>query len=352
MTHEPLIAIIVPVHNGMPYLPEAIASILQQTLTRWQLHVVDDGSTDDTPYYLKSITDPRVCYHRLEKIGFSGALNYALAESMFSLVARMDADDIAEPTRLAEQYDYMTQHPDCVAVGCQSITIDAAGRGVGDRQFPQTDEAIRWQMAFGCPFQHPGVVYRHEAVRAAEQYRPEEYPADDYGLWIRMSRQGKLANLPSKLLRYRIHGTSITSTQTELQTRVCSQLAAKYATSILPAIDPTTFGELYHFVAAGTLPQVVSLANLTSAFRAWQRHFALARTAPSSDLAVWMARVASWVRWHCLRHASERRWSPWNAWKWLRLAGQFDARDGSLGSMARRWLHQRIKPGRKPALAD
>src|SRR4051812_31537258 len=104
MSSTPLISVLLPVHNGMPYLPEAVESILGQTFPRLELLLIDDGSTDDTPRYARSLGDRRVCYHRLEKVGLVGALNYGLSVARADRVARMDADDISVPDRLTRQY--------------------------------------------------------------------------------------------------------------------------------------------------------------------------------------------------------------------------------------------------------
>src|SRR5262245_36140263 len=106
MSASPAISVLLPVHNGMPYLPETVASILAQTCTDFELLAIDDGSTDDTPRYLNSLHDLRIRYHRLNKVGLVGALNYGLEQARAPLVARIDGDDIALPERLARQIDY------------------------------------------------------------------------------------------------------------------------------------------------------------------------------------------------------------------------------------------------------
>src|SRR5262245_4369124 len=100
MSSQPAISIVLPVHNGIPYVRQAVESLLGQTFRDFELLAVDDGSTDETPQYLRSLADPRVRYHRLEKVGLVATLNYGLERACGAAIARLDADDIAYPSRL------------------------------------------------------------------------------------------------------------------------------------------------------------------------------------------------------------------------------------------------------------
>src|SRR5262245_55831113 len=97
MNDSPAISVLLAVHNGLPYLPQAVESVLGQTLGAFELILIDDGSTDDTPAYLRSLVDLRVRVERLEKVGLPQALNHGLRIARGRLIARLDADDIAYP---------------------------------------------------------------------------------------------------------------------------------------------------------------------------------------------------------------------------------------------------------------
>src|SRR5947209_1681122 len=94
---EAAISVLMPVHNGMPYLPETVTSVLSQTFQEFELLAVDDGSTDGTSKYLLSLDDSRIRYHRLKKVGLVAALNYGIEQASARFIARIDADDIAFP---------------------------------------------------------------------------------------------------------------------------------------------------------------------------------------------------------------------------------------------------------------
>src|SRR5438477_491801 len=129
---KPRISVVLPVHNGMPFLPQAVDSILAQSFPAFELNVIDDGSTDDTPAYLRAQSDRRIHYHRLEKVGFSEALNYGIGCSSAPLIARMDGDDVAEPQRFSQQLQYLEHDRLCILVGCQSTVINAQNETVKD----------------------------------------------------------------------------------------------------------------------------------------------------------------------------------------------------------------------------
>src|SRR5919106_3135935 len=95
-----LLTVGIPVYNAMPFLPEAVESVLRQTYPDFDLLVVDDGSTDGGPDYLRSVSDPRVRVIRQENQGMSNALNRMLREINTPWLVRQDADDLADEHRL------------------------------------------------------------------------------------------------------------------------------------------------------------------------------------------------------------------------------------------------------------
>src|SRR5215470_6509872 len=103
MMTTPQVSVLMAVHDGAPWVKDAVASVLAQTLDDLELIVLDDGSTDATPALLGAITDRRVRVERRPRTGLTRALNEALALARAPIVARLDADDLALPERLARQ---------------------------------------------------------------------------------------------------------------------------------------------------------------------------------------------------------------------------------------------------------
>jgi glycosyltransferase involved in cell wall biosynthesis len=106
----PAVSVVMGVFDGAPWVGAAVASLLEQTLADLEVVVIDDGSTDATPDVLASIRDPRLRIERCARQGLTRALNRALDLARAPLVARLDADDLALPERLARQREYLDAH--------------------------------------------------------------------------------------------------------------------------------------------------------------------------------------------------------------------------------------------------
>lgn len=213
MDRIPEITVLMPVHNGEPHVREAAASILNQTFRDFEFLVVDDASDDRTVEILESFGDPRLrLLKSRERLRFSGALNFGLEHARGALIARMDADDIALPDRLACQRAFMQAHPD---IGLSGGLATAFGlrRGAYFRP-PMTHAEIQAYLLFDSPFVHPTVMMRRELLEQhGLRFDPAFCPADDYELWSRATRLFPVANLDRVVLRYRVHGASLTGTE-------------------------------------------------------------------------------------------------------------------------------------------
>jgi glycosyltransferase involved in cell wall biosynthesis len=200
-----------PVKNGMPFLPEAVDSVLRQTFGEFQFLIIDDGSTDETPRYIESLGDPRVRVVRHETSqGVARSLNEGLALCTTPFIARQDADDISEPERLERQMRFMTEHPECIVLGTQGHKVDEAGNDLEPYAHRPSDEnELRSLLLLSPPFIHGSVLMRREPVLRAGGYRDKIRFAEDYDLWLRLEAPHALANLPEVLYRYRVHGSQI-----------------------------------------------------------------------------------------------------------------------------------------------
>src|SRR5262245_44814994 len=111
MNSLPKVTVLMSVYNGMPYLTEAVDSVVGQTLKDWILLIIDDGSTDGTAAYLDSLTDPRIQVVHQENRGLAGALNHGVDLCQTEYLARLDADDVALPTRFEKQLAFLEARP-------------------------------------------------------------------------------------------------------------------------------------------------------------------------------------------------------------------------------------------------
>lgn len=248
---SPDISVLLPVRNGMPFLPETIESVLGQTFKNFELVVVDDGSTDDTPTYVNALDDARIRYHRLEGGGLVNALNYGIQRSAAEVIARIDGDDVAEPTRLAEQLRAFHENPKLALIGCDFLRIDPRGNVFGKSSINVTsDLALRWMLVFGATFLHPGVAYRRSAVLQVGGYRAEWDVSEDYDLWTRLADVGEIANCSSQLMRKREHPEAVSTRKKDRCLTQSKQISLRYVAQVFPGVHMSELDELLSFVLA------------------------------------------------------------------------------------------------------
>lgn len=197
------------VYNGMPHLPEAVKSLLTQTLQDFQLVIVNDGSTDDSRDYLESLTDPRIRVIHQPNGGCSVASNVVIGQCTTPYLARMDADDVALPQRLEKQLDFMESHPNVGMVGCQTACLGdcTVGKNI---KLPTTHQAIWKALLSGhhamC---HPTVMMRTSVIQGINGYWEYRELDDDTDMMLRMGEAAQLANLDEPLYLYRVHQGSL-----------------------------------------------------------------------------------------------------------------------------------------------
>lgn len=210
---QPLVSVVMTAYNAAEFVGAAVASILSQTYPKLELIVVNDGSSDKTGYILKNIArkDKRIKLISYAKNrGASYASNLGLSKASGSLIARMDADDIALPDRLTKQVEYLLDNPSVIAVGGQCELIDRNGRATGEKSFPLTHIEIYRALYQYNPIQHPTIMINAKLLGSKRiQYHSDVVLAHDLELLFFLSQYGKLANLEDTVLKYRIHTDSL-----------------------------------------------------------------------------------------------------------------------------------------------
>ena len=211
---EPKVSVILSVRNGEPYLKQAIDSILAQSFGDFELIVVDNHSTDNSPKIVESYEDERIILTRpAEPLHLAQALNHAASMASGEFVARMDADDVSHPSRFEKQVAYLQEHPEVGILGSQICPIDADGEPITGGQYkkPESHADITCSLFFGCALWHPTVMLRKSVIDELGYYSSpviagrEEYSTEDYDLWCRAIGHTQIHNLSEKLLDYRIH---------------------------------------------------------------------------------------------------------------------------------------------------
>ena len=210
---EPLVSVVMPVYNSELFLAEAIDSILNQTLKNFEFLIVYDESKDSTytilDRYNKSDSRIKIIYGQNE--GLIGALNKGFKYARGKYIARMDADDISLPNRLAKQVALLEMENADVC-GCHYALVDPNNRIIQYISMPVTASSVLLYSCYRTPFPHPGVMIKKNSMTEKSLlYGTSLFSAiEDYDLWVRMIFAGLiLMNVDDVLLRYRIHTGSI-----------------------------------------------------------------------------------------------------------------------------------------------
>ena len=205
---------LLPIKNGMPYLPQTLASIAAQTYSNWEVLAWDNGSTDGTIAELHQWIPSRLPGQVVteQPLSLGNALAAMVKQAQTELCARIDADDINLPQRLEKQVEFLRQHPEVAVLGSQVNRIDSQGTDHGLwTQYPlQHQDIVHWMLR-SCVVWHPTVMFRRSRVLAAGNYQDIQ-SAEDYDLWLRVAVRDRLANLDTSLVQYRVHDQSVTQT--------------------------------------------------------------------------------------------------------------------------------------------
>jgi glycosyltransferase involved in cell wall biosynthesis len=209
----PRVSVLLPVRDAADTLGACLASLADQSLRDHEVVAVDDGSTDGTRDRLAEAArrDPRIVHVRTDRRGIVSALNLALARARAPLVARMDADDVAHPERLARQARRLGDDPHLGVLGCRVrlVGVGAPSGQAGMSAYVEwlnglvDHEAIVRDLYVESPLAHPSVMMRTADLRALGGYRAFDGP-EDYDLWLRAHERGlRFSKDPAVLLDWR-----------------------------------------------------------------------------------------------------------------------------------------------------
>lgn len=197
------------VHNGSKWLREAIQSVLLQTFEDFELIVINDGSTDDTRVIAESLSekDQRIIVINRQKYGLTDSLNFGIQIARGEWIARLDADDIAEPSRLQRQLEVVQSDRSIVLLGTGFSYIDEIGNVTAF--FPRVGKVgntlhdlVNGQ---GRIFPHSSAFFSSKAALLVGGYRSKFRRSQDKDLWLRLSRLGRLEIVNEVLVKIRRH---------------------------------------------------------------------------------------------------------------------------------------------------
>lgn len=210
------ISVLMPAYNSAEFIEEAIESILGQTFQNFEFIIINDGSTDQTAKIVKRYAqlDQRIRFIDNKKnSGLISVLNQGLDLCRGEYIARMDSDDISLPQRFEKQIAFLDAHPDVGVLG-------TAGQNFGDdhntHYNPECVDVI--ELLRGVGFYHPSVMIRRSVLLEHHLYYNQNFNlVEDHELWTQMIKFTKLRNLQEVLLKYRVHQSSVSIKNKQLQ---------------------------------------------------------------------------------------------------------------------------------------
>ncbi|HJN16056.1 MAG TPA: glycosyltransferase [Armatimonadota bacterium] len=200
------ISVVLPTYNHADFLDQAVDSVIAQTRTDWELILIDDGSSDNTLPHLARVRDPRIVVVQLpHNLGLPRALNVGFARAIGEYLTWTSADNEMLPPCLASLSQALDQHPE---VGLVYAGHEVFGdRDAVKRKAPYDAEELRG----GQNVVGPCFMYRREVMETVGTYDPDCFGAEDYDMWLRISRRHDMLALQDVLYRYRVHARTLTA---------------------------------------------------------------------------------------------------------------------------------------------
>ena len=269
MRPEP-VSVLMPIRDGASLVARALSDLVTGMGPDDELLAVDDGSTDSTPQVLSewASREPRIRVVTTSGIGLVDALNLGIREASRDWIARADADDRYPGNRLTLQREALAPNVALVT---------------GDYRLVPTQGAPTFlPCALGHPFvalslinpqriPHPGVVLSRDAVTAAGGYRKEDFPAEDLGLWLRLSAEGDFVGVPGVVLDWTMASGSVSHSRQVEQRSATEKLLATWRPALLDQVDDVAVGrelERYEACSHARERALLMLRDL----RAWHQH--------------------------------------------------------------------------------
>ena len=220
---EPIISVVMSVYNSERFLRDAVKSVLDQTFRNLEFIMVDDASTDGSLAIMEDFakTDARVKLICNQKnVGLTRSLIRAIGQAKGEYIARQDSDDISLPQRLEKQIEFLEGNPSYGAVGTFTKIIDNNGKIIKNAKLHASWMLIKIVLRFGNPFVHGSMMFRRNEYIEAGGYREFVTLGQDFDLWLRISKAGKMKNLKDALYLWRRTEGSITSKKEDVQYKI------------------------------------------------------------------------------------------------------------------------------------
>lgn len=204
MENMPLVSIVMAAYNSAPYLPEAIRSVTGQTYPHWELHIINDGSKDNTAEVVRPfLDDPRIIYHEQENQGQAIAKNRGLRAARGAFIAFIDADDKWSLDKLEKQLPVFVAHPEAGLVHTNVMLITESGEPLGSPQRSYPQGWISGDLLVDNRVNGMASILRRECLDQVGIFDESLSMGIDYDLWLRISARYQILYLDEVTYFYR-----------------------------------------------------------------------------------------------------------------------------------------------------
>lgn len=205
----PKVSVVIPAYNAMTYLPETVESVLRQTLTDFEVLIVNDGSSDQIGQWASQVTDPRVKLISQQNQGLSGARNTGIAQAQGEYIAFLDADDLWEPTKLEKQVRCLEDNPAAGLVYSWTAFVDENGQSTGRVMTAGAEGDVWRQILERNIIDCPSVVVRRCCFETVGVFDRKLRSVEDWDMWIRIASRYPFVVIKEPLVYYRHHSSNM-----------------------------------------------------------------------------------------------------------------------------------------------
>lgn len=201
---------VIPAYNAETTIRETIKSVLNQTLSDFELFVIDDGSTDATGTIAAEFSDPRIHGFSFDHAGPSSARNRGIERASGTFIAFLDADDLWTPDKLSSQTEILLREPETALVYSWTDCIDEDGRFLRHGSHVRADGKV-YERLLSRNFVDNGSapIVRKSAFKEVGLFNEDYRAGEDWDMWLRLAYRYPFACLPSVQVLYRVHGKSL-----------------------------------------------------------------------------------------------------------------------------------------------
>ncbi len=236
-----LVSVIIPSYNHAKYLGYALESVLAQVFSNWEAIVINDGSTDNTREVVAQFTDPRICYIYQKNQGLAAARNSGICAAQGKYLSFLDADDLWEPEFLERCVAALERDLTIAGVHTYTYFIDEEGRTLPTTGGCRTDTGLfADRILEGGFFPVHSVLVRTSIVHQVGLYDPKLTSLEDWDLWLRISKQHSIKDIPVPLVRYRVYPGSMSTDAACMHTNRIAVLTKYFGA---PEGNPTDWAE-------------------------------------------------------------------------------------------------------------